>query len=405
MHQLIYRHDRTLTMLTMVLGVLIWLVVGYQLTKLGGARVLAALVVPLLLFLLIGFLAYIFGRSAAIALIRGNGIELSQTQFPELYGQFAQCCEKLSISTKPKIFIQNGNGVLNAFATWFLGRKFVVLLSSVVDAMDANPNGVRFYIGHELGHVLRHDNPVLWILRWPALCLPLIGAAFSRARETTCDLYGLACSDSREGAARSLVSLSAGAVRWKGVSFEELRAQLGATKGFWSSFHELTASYPWTGKRVIRVLDEHPDIPRRNPFAYILAAFVPYAGRHGSGVGLLLYIYVIGVLAAIVIPAYQSYVVRATLTQAVSVSQPARDALTSYYMANKRQPENLQSIGINENVAPGISMSLGQSMTLTVQSTHGALIFSPQTDSQGRLTWGCSHGAGVNANLLPPGCW
>ena len=404
MSQLIYRHDRSLTIVTLVLGVSMWALVAYALAKVGGAQSLLALALAVMLFSVIGFLGYLFARSAAIALLRGNGIELSDAQFPELHAQFSQCCDRLSIRERPHIYIRNGNGVLNAFATWFLGRKFVVLLSGVVDAMDENPNGVRFYVGHELGHILRHDNPIIWVLRRPALLLPLLGAAFSRARESTCDLHGLTCSDSREGAARSLVALSAGAARWKRVSFESLRAQLNSTKAFWASFHELTASYPWTSKRVMRVLHEKPEIPRRNPFAYILAAFVPYAGRLGSGLGFFLYVYVIGVLAAIAIPAYQNYAVRATLAEAMAVSQPARDALTDYYIANGHQPDSLASVGISENVATGITLSLGQGMNLAVQSTRGALVFSPLLDKQGRLVWGCSGGPGVRAGQLPPGC-
>jgi Zn-dependent protease with chaperone function len=79
------------------------------------------------------------------------------------------------------------------------------------------------------------------LLRWPAQWLPILGAAFSRARETTCDLHGRACSASREDAARSLAALAAGAKQWKAISLEALGAQAVAPQGFWMSFHELTA--------------------------------------------------------------------------------------------------------------------------------------------------------------------
>ena len=52
------------------------------------------------------------------------------------------------------------------------------------------------------------------LLRWIPL-LPLLGAAYSRACESTCDRHGLACSGSPEGAARALAALSAGAERWQ----------------------------------------------------------------------------------------------------------------------------------------------------------------------------------------------
>lgn len=389
----------------MALGSLIWAFGLFALVRFGGARSIAAFSVTIAFMAIFGFIAYVFARSAVIAHLKGHGIEVSETQFPDLNDQLTQCCQALDIGKRPGAYVLNGNGVLNAFATWFLGRKFVVVLSSVVDAMEEHSNGIRFYLGHELAHVLRHDNAVLWMLRWPALRFPLIGAAFSRARESTCDLHGLACSDSHEGAARSLAALSAGARRWKAVSFEALNRQLQSASGFWMSFHELTASYPWNAKRVMRVLHEQPEIPGRNPFAYVLAAFVPYAGRLGSGIGLLLYVYVIGVLAAIAIPAYQNYTVRAGLTAAYSESLHARDELGSYYLANKRIPESLSAAGLAQNAPNGVTMSLNsKGMILTVTSKGRSLIFTPKRDSQGGIVWACGGGPGVGPGQLPPPC-
>ena len=90
-----------------------------------------------------------------------------------------------------------GGGVLNAFATRFLGRNYVVLLSDIVDAMEEHPDGVSFYFGHELGHIRRHHLTGN-LLRAPVLWLPLIGAAYSRAKESTCDRHGRACCASPE---------------------------------------------------------------------------------------------------------------------------------------------------------------------------------------------------------------
>ncbi|HET9331223.1 MAG TPA: M48 family metalloprotease, partial [Steroidobacteraceae bacterium] len=390
MSQFIYSRDRVLTAVSMVLGVLFWAIAVAILVKAGGARSVAAAGGVVALCVLLAFLAYLFARSAVIAHLQGNGVELSESQLPELFQQFLHCCERLAVGRRPRAYILNGNGVLNAFATWFLGHRYVVLLSSVVDAMEGNPNGVRFYLGHELAHVIRHDNPLLWALRWPALRLPLLGAAFSRARETTCDLHGLACSESREGAARSLLALAAGARRWRDSSLEALDGQLQASRGFWISFHELTASYPWTTKRVLRVLHEAPDIPARHPLAYVLALFVPYAGKLGSGLGVLIYVYVIGVVAAIAIPAYQDHSVRALLTQSMNASQHARDTLASAYLSTGHVPADLAAAGLPERGPNGISMRLNpKNMALSVETPHGTLIFTPRQNEQGGIFWTC----------------
>ena len=191
MNDLVYPRERTLGTITLVIGLVVWL--GLIVGTFGAA----------LIGLALGFVLYLFAQSALIAHIKGNGVELSETQFPDLHKQFTTCCDRLQMKTRPQAYILNGNGGLNAFATKFLGTQFVVLMSDVVDAMDKHADGVRFYIGHELGH-LRMKHLSGHLLRWPALWLPLIGAAYSRARETTCDRHGLACSGSPEGAARAL---------------------------------------------------------------------------------------------------------------------------------------------------------------------------------------------------------
>lgn len=404
MNEYVFPRDRTLTVLSLVIGVLVWVGVA-AVISLSGATALLGVVVIALLAILFSFIVYVFAKSAAIAHLRGNAIEINEHQLPDIFNQLRACCETLSMASRPTMYVQNGNGVMNAFATWFLGRQYVILLSSVVDAMETNSNGVRFYIGHELGHVIRHDNPLLGLLRWPALRLPLLGAAFSRARESTCDLHGLACSESPETATRSLAALSAGAKSWAHVSLDGYRRQVAAAKGFWMSFHELVASYPWTAKRAIRLLDKDPVIPSRNPFAYVLALFVPYAGRMGAGLGALIYVYLIGVIAAIAIPAYQDYTVRALFTGAMAESQPARQQLAHYYLAKNSLPGSLNDAGVSEQLPNGVKLSLNsKGMVLTVRTQRGDLVFTPKRDAQGQISWVCKGGDGTKLQQLPTVC-
>ena len=163
MDQLVYPRERTLGTITLVLGLLVWL--GLIVGTFGGALIALAL----------GFVLYLFAQSTLIAHIKGNGVGLSEAQFPDLYAQFTDCCDRLQIKTRPQAYILNGNGGLKAFATKFLGTQYVVLMSDVVDAMDKHADGVRFYIGHKLGH-LRMKHLSGHLLRWPVLWLPLLGA-------------------------------------------------------------------------------------------------------------------------------------------------------------------------------------------------------------------------------------
>ena len=392
MNELVYPRERTLGAITLVLGLLVWL--GLIAGTFGTA----------LVGLAIGFVLYLFIQSTLIAHIKGNGVELSEAQFPDLYAQFAACCDRLQMKTRPQAYILNGNGGLNAFATKFLGTQFVVLMSDVVDAMDKHVDGVRFYIGHELGH-LRMKHLSGHFLRWPALWLPLLGAAYSRARESTCDRHGLACSGSSAGAARSLAALSAGAERWQQLDVAAYVRQADHSSGFWMSFHELTAGYPWLTKRAARVLDTGAPMPPRSGLAYFLAAFVPYAGRLGAGFGVLVLVYIVGMLAAVALPAYQDYTVRARIGGAIIGSQGAREALSRYYESHQKVPESLSAAGIASQLADGSEMKLDpQRMVLTVTTKQGDLVFTPAANAQGHIVWGCTGGEGIKPTQLPSSC-
>lgn len=392
MNELVYPRERTLGNIALVLGILIWL--GLIAGTFGTALIVLAF----------GFVVYLFAQSTLIAHIKGNGVELSEAQFPDLYAQFTACCDRLGM-TRPQAYILNGNGGFNAFATKFLGARFVVLMSDVVDAMDKHTDGVRFYIGHELGHLRMKHLGILHILRSPALWLPLLGAAYSRACETTCDRHGLACSGSPEGAARALAALSAGAERWATLNVADYLRQANHSSGFWMSFHELTAGYPWLSKRAARVMDANAPMPQRNGFAYLLAAFIPYAGRLGGGFGLLILIYIVGVLAAVAIPAYQDSTVKAKVSLAVIGSQSVRDTLGDYYQTNQKIPESLAALGIRSQLNDGTQLSLDPSnMVLTVSTKQGEIIFTPRTNDKGHIVWSCTNGVGLKRTQLPPSC-
>ena len=388
---LVYPRERTLGAITLVLGVLIWLalIVG----TFGIALVIAA----------VGAVLTLFVHSGLIAHLKGNAVELSTEQFPDLYTQFVECCRRLDIGTPPQAYILNGNGVLNAFATKFLRTRYVVLTSDIVDAMQGNAEGLRFYMGNELGH-LRMKHMSKQLLRWPVLWLPLLGAAYSRARESTCDRHGLACSGSGAAAVRALSVLSAGRARWRNLNVASYLRQTEHSRGFWMSFHELIAGYPWLTKRAARMTAERSAAPARNPFAYLLAIFVPFGGRLGGGFSFLIMVYIVGVLAAVAIPAYQDYTTRAKLTAVVVSSASARQKLADYYLSEHRIPESLEAAGIKAQLPDGSPLSLdAKRMSLTVTTKQGELVFVP-SEAQGRIRWTCTNGEGLKANQLPASC-
>jgi len=197
---LVYKNERSLFVVMLVLSLIVWagLVAG-----MGGAVVGYAVMF---------FLFYCFAQSALISYIKGNAVRITADQFPDLDAQINACCAKLGQERVPDAYLLQMGGSLNAFATRFLGRDFLVLYSDVVDGLHDNPDALNFYIGHEIGHIKRKH------LSWgtvllPASVLPLIGAAYSRAREYTCDRHGLAACEQPVNAEFGMAALAAGGRR------------------------------------------------------------------------------------------------------------------------------------------------------------------------------------------------
>src|SRR5205823_12469961 len=92
----------------------------------------------------------------------------------------------------PNLFLANGNGTLNAFAAQATGHDYVVLSNELfVNLYNGNQDGLRFILGHELGHIRLH-HVSLWYQISVAYSqvIPLLGPALSRLREYSCDRHG-----------------------------------------------------------------------------------------------------------------------------------------------------------------------------------------------------------------------
>jgi Zn-dependent protease with chaperone function len=261
--QRVYKHERNLFLLCAMFSALCWLllIVG----TIGIA----------LLYIAMGVLIYLFAHSALISYIKGSGALISMDQYPELNKTVLSCCEKLGIQNVPDVYLLHGDGIFNAFATRFLGRNFVVLYSDVVDALADSPGAVKFYVGHELGHI--NQGHLKWMsFLLPARLIPFLGAAYSRAREYTCDRYGFTCCDSANDSVRALAVLAVGGAHASRLNTARYIEQTKTTSGFFMGFHEFLSPYPWLVKRMSAVMSYgqggEPAQPGRHPLALVFAA-------------------------------------------------------------------------------------------------------------------------------------
>jgi Zn-dependent protease with chaperone function len=190
-------------------------------------------------------------RETQRASVRGTAVQLSPQQFPDLFGTAEDFARTLGLRRRPELFLANGNGTLNAFAAQATGYDYVVLSNELfANLHNRNHDGLRFILGHELGHIRLH-HVSLWYQVAVAYTqlIPLLGPLLSRLREYSCDRHGAYLSPL---GATGLVLLASGRYTETDVDLDELLQQGRRLRGFWIGL-QLVRSHPFTVRRLERL--------------------------------------------------------------------------------------------------------------------------------------------------------
>lgn len=184
-----------------------------------------------------------------IAYIRGNSVRLGPNQFPELYEAVATLSARVGLERVPETYLMQAGGELNAFATKYFRGNFIVLYSELLDACQHNTAARDMVIAHELGHVKAGHLSWMWFL-WPAYLFPWPGRALSRAREYTCDRYGMAGAGDKDGALLGLTVLAAGGRLGPHVNREAMAAQEESLRSLGMRWAQMYMSHPPLVRRI-----------------------------------------------------------------------------------------------------------------------------------------------------------
>jgi Zn-dependent protease with chaperone function len=234
---------------------------------LSGGQVAGTIV----FYLIVIVVGYFVVHGLFLGHVRGNAIRVSRRQFPELMAMADQHSRRLGLDDTPDIFVLQSGGVLNAFATRFLGRNFVVLYSDVLAlATQKGEKAVSFVLGHELGHV-RRKHMTRRALLYPAMMFPFLGSAYSRACEYTCDRFGNALEPA--GGVDGLLVLAAGRELYSQVNAAEYGNQRDTERGFFVRFSEILSTHPNLTKRVAALAAVQPRVAE--PAAGLIPQAVP----------------------------------------------------------------------------------------------------------------------------------
>jgi Zn-dependent protease with chaperone function len=214
----------------------------------------------IILYAALFFLMAMFGHGLALGRVRGNAVRVSERQFPQLHRIAAAHARRLGLKRVPEVYVMEAGGLLNAFATRFLGRDFVILYADVLElALEKGEAAVGFIVGHELAHVWRGHLKNRWLTA-PGRLFPYLGPAYSRACEYTCDRIGAFCQP--DGAITGLLVLATGKQLHAHVDVREYAAQ-AADQSFFIRRAEILSSHPNLPKRVAALLKAGVAIPAR----------------------------------------------------------------------------------------------------------------------------------------------
>jgi Zn-dependent protease with chaperone function len=267
------KKERVLFGISAVVSTIVWIVLTVTVIGIAYSALVAV--------------AVLMAHALLMAHVTGNGVRVSSAQLPDIWAKVQEASRKLGLPRAPEVYIVQHGGVLNAFATKLLSRRFVIIYSDLLDACELDssepgkPSELDFIIGHEIGHLAAGHLAWQWFLL-PARIVPLLGPAYSRAREYTCDLCGHAVVDDLEVSSRALTILAAGARAGRRVNLDLFVEQVTDTGRFWMAIFELNATHPFLSKRVAAMraakgLSATASVPR-NVLAYPLAPILGIAG-------------------------------------------------------------------------------------------------------------------------------
>jgi type IV pilus assembly protein PilA len=124
---------------------------------------------------------------------------------------------------------------------------------------------------------------------------------------------------------------------------------------------------------------------------------------------LMIVVAIIGILAAIAIPAYQDYTVRAQVTEGMNLASPVETGIAEYFANTGSFPTALSSVGISSAptgkyvsavgiTAGAIVVTYGLQANSNVATTN--LTFTPYTDANNDVIWVCGlHTPPVGATI------
>ena len=134
---------------------------------------------------------------------------------------------------------------------------------------------------------------------------------------------------------------------------------------------------------------------------------------------LMIVVAIIGILAAIAIPAYQDYIVRSKVTELVSAASACKNSVSEYFQTQNTAPTDNDEAGCSDNSSQyvtslTVASTAATAATVTVLAdpaigggilaTDGVVLTAAYDATTGQVEWTCGPAGTMEPKYLPANC-
>ena len=212
-----------------------------------------------LIVIIFTIIAIPFIVSYAYAQYRSMSVRITEKTYPEIYAIVEEYAQKLGMKRVPKIYMVQGNGILNAFSSFIPFRQYIEIYADLLEVAYREHHDmatIRFIIAHEMSHIyLKHATMHYYYGMMFSQAIPIIGPTASRAREYSCDRLAQLLSGS--DGVDAMMTLIAGIHLYKQVDKIDYVQNAVNVGGFFVFCYNLVSSHPVMTKRILALVDPY----------------------------------------------------------------------------------------------------------------------------------------------------